>query len=177
MKIAGHVLQELALLGQMAGFGAAAGIVYDGLRICRKGIPHRQKWIDREDLVFWICAGLCFFLFLVNRCEGKIRLYTILAVFAGAFLYHISVSRFVVGCGGFLFVKAVRFVSFWGQLLTKAIKRLKNASKRVRLCLYGLFTGEKAGKKRQRGHKKDGKSRIQKESCKGGAGSPGKEKL
>ena len=92
MNVAGNVAAETMLFVRTAGLGVVMGAAYDCLRIFRKGISHRKEWVDREDLVFWICAGLLFFEFLIYYYQGKLRFFEIAAVCFGAWLCQSSHS-------------------------------------------------------------------------------------
>lgn len=152
--------QDGILLIIMLRNGICMGAAYDGLRIFRKMIPHQKKWMDREDLVFWICAGLLFFDDLVRNFNGEVRLSYLLLCSAGAVLYEVSVSALIVKAGTALLKKSVGF--FGGVLFPvwKCIKWLKNLVKRGNILLYGHFAHicKRRGDRGERKH--NGESRI-----------------
>ncbi|HCT90018.1 MAG TPA: hypothetical protein DF613_01350 [Lachnospiraceae bacterium] len=165
MSIAGNVAAETILFLRTAGLGMVMGAAYDSLRIFRKGISHRKEWVDREDLVFWICAGLLFFEFLICHYQGKLRFFEIAAVCFGAWLYQRTVSPPVVRIGGKCFAAFTglcRKCSVWVRMRAgRLIKWLKNGCKRVKLQLCRRRT---AATKDHRGERtKNGKGKRQSE--------------
>ena len=151
---------DLWLFEQMAFFGWCMGLVYDGLRIFRNTFSHSKRWVDREDLVFWICAGLLFFDWIVCHVEGVLRGSEILAVVLGAAVYQYTISPFVVkiaSCILRLVTLAIKKLFFPACL---CIKWLKNHLKRGRISMYGHL--KRFGKrKKDRGERKNnGESRV-----------------
>ena len=158
--VSSRTAADVWLFARMAFFGWTMGMVYDGLRIFRNTFPHSRRWVDREDLVFWICAGLLFFDYLVRHVSGALRFGEILAAVTGAALYQYLVSPF--------FVKIVSHILL---LLTGIIKKLflpgricikwlKNHLKRGKILVYGHL---KQSRKRNvdRGERKNnGESRV-----------------
>lgn len=152
---------ETMLFVWTAGLGVVMGAVYDCLRIFRKGVSHRKAWVDREDLVFWICAGLLFFEFLIYHYQGKVRFFEIAAVCFGAWLYEQTVSPLVVRVGGKGFAVFTGLCKKCGMRVGKFIKWLKNGCKRVKLQLCRRWT---AATKDYRGEQtKNGKGKRQSE--------------
>lgn len=158
--VSSRAAADFCLFVQIAALGWCMGMCYDGLRIFRNTIPHDKRWVDREDLVFWLCAGLLFFDWLVRHAGGQLRLSVILAAAAGACVYQYTLSPFFV-----------RFSSCVLRLLTKAIKKLffpaclcikwlKNRLKRGRISLYGLFKPFRQRNKNRGERKNNGESRI-----------------
>ena len=158
--ISSRVAADALLFGQMALFGWCMGMAYDGLHIFRNTLPHSRRWVDREDLVFWICAGLLFFDWLVRHVRGELRISEILAALAGAAVYQYTISPFLV-----------KSVSLLLRILTKLMKKLffpaclcikwlKNHLKRGRISMYGHL--KRFGKrKKDRGERKNnGESRV-----------------
>lgn len=160
MNVAGNVTAETVLFLRTAGLGAAMGAAYDGLRIFRKGIAHKKQWIDREDLIFWICAGLLFFEFLICHYQGKLRFFEIAAVCLGAWVYQHTASPAVVAVGGRGFAAVTGLCRKCRIRLCRLIKWLKNEGKRVKLQLCCLWAKGRKDKKRER--TKNGKNRRKK---------------
>lgn len=102
--------------------GAAIAFVYDFFRILRRGIKHADAIVSGEDLLFWILTGMALFYMSLYINNGEFRLYFILGMFAGAFVYNRTVSRFFVAAGSFLLRKIVEIIQF---LLKKTVKLCK----------------------------------------------------
>lgn len=155
-----QAVKDGILLVAMLLAGICTGAAYDGLRIFRKLIPHQKKWVDREDLVFWICAGLLFFDELVRQFEGEIRIGCLLAAVAGYMAYEVAVSPFFVKAGVFLLGFPVRLLGKLFFFALRCIKWLKYQAKRGRITLYGHFA-RICKRKNDRGERKhNGESRI-----------------
>ena len=151
---------DLWLFVQMAFFGWCMGLVYDGLRIFRNTFSHSKRWVDREDLVFWICAGLLFFDWIVCHVEGVLRGSEILAVVLGAAVYQYTISPFVVkivSCILRLVTLAIKKLFFPACL---CIKWLKNHLKRGRILMYSHLEKVQEEKKDRGERKNNGESRI-----------------
>ena len=158
--VSSRTAADVWLFARMAFFGWTMGMVYDGLRIFRNTFPHSRRWVDREDLVFWWCAGLLFCDDLVRHAQGELRVSEILAAAAGAGIYQYTISPFLVktvSCILRLLTKAMKKLFFPACL---CIKWLKNHLKRGRISMYGHL--KRFGKrKKDRGERKNnGESRV-----------------
>ena len=134
-----RVSKDGILLVTMLLAGICTGAAYDGLRIFRKLVPHQKKWVDREDLVFWICAGLLFFDELVRQFEGEVRMGGLMTAAVGYLLYEGIASPFVVKAGVFLLKFPVGMLGKLFFFASQCIKWLKYQAKRGRITLYGHF--------------------------------------
>lgn len=148
---------ETILFLRTAGLGVVMGAAYDGLRIFRKGISHRKEWVDREDLVFWICAGLVFFEFLICHYQGKLRFFEIAAVCFGAWAYQRTASPLIVRVGGRCFAAFTGLCKKCRMQVRRLIKWLKNGCKRVKLQLcrrWAAATKDHRGERTKNGNGK-----------------------
>lgn len=150
---------ETMLFFRTAGLGMVMGAAYDGLRIFRKGIAHRKQWVDREDLVFWICAGLLFFEFLIYHYQGRLRLFEIVAVCFGAWLYQRTASPLVVRVGGRCFAAFTGLCGKCRMQVCRLIKWLKKGCRRVKLQLCRRWAS--VTKDHRRGPKENGNGKRQ----------------
>ena len=158
--VSSRAAAEVWLFAQMAFLGWCMGMAYDGLRIIRNTIPHSGRWVDREDLVFWLCAGLLFFDYLVRHAQGELRVSEILAAAAGAGIYQYTISPFLVktvSCILRLLTKAMKKLFFPACL---CIKWLKNHLKRGRILLYGHLEQSKKRNQDRGERKNNGESRV-----------------
>ncbi len=124
------ILGELRVVVTSFFCGALITVVYDVLRIFRRGIYHSNFWIGVEDLIFWIWTALWTFGVLYRENDGNLRLYTMLSMGAGMILYHMSISEPLVAFLGrvlrwivVFFIKPFSLVKFymifWGKKLKK----------------------------------------------------------
>lgn len=72
---------------------------YDLLRIWRRVIRHGTVWIGIEDMFFWCWCAVAVFGMLYRQNDGLLRGFVIAAVLSGMFLYHFTISRYVVNAG------------------------------------------------------------------------------
>ena len=107
--------------------------VYDLLRIVRRVVAHNGFWVAVEDLIFWMFCGIAVFLLMYHMSNGTLRWFAVLGALAGMFLYHRTVSRFLV-----------KYVSALGnkikQLLCRMVRLLLTPVKAILRCAGG-FTG------------------------------------
>lgn len=76
--------------------GAVLALVYDGVRIFRMLIPHKEIVVDIEDLAFWMFTAWMVFrtLFYYNR--GALRGYAFLGMLLGVLIYMLTISRILM---------------------------------------------------------------------------------
>lgn len=128
--MSGVILEELRVAGIAIISGACITIVYDCLRIFRRVVPHGNVWIGIEDFFFWIWTALWVFSVLYRENDGSLRMYTILAMVLGMFLYHQTISEFLVCFLSKLFKQILWIVLF-------PLKKVK---------IYIIFFGKKLKK-------------------------------
>ena len=76
--------------------GASVGLLYDLFRILRKNIKTNPILIGVQDIIFWTLSAIIVFFYIMIGNSGELRLYEILGVGIGAFLYNLILSRFIV---------------------------------------------------------------------------------
>lgn len=76
----------------MVACGAAAGALYDLLRLARSPLDGRGAWLP--DALFALAAGALLFLAMARVQLPGLRAYVLLGGAVGWFLYDASVSRF-----------------------------------------------------------------------------------
>ena len=89
-----HMQAKLFLLTVLMGGGM--GLVYDGLRLFRHGLPHKPFWIQIEDGLFWLIAVFLVFGVMLHVGSGEIRFFIILGIFGGMGLYFLTLSAVVM---------------------------------------------------------------------------------
>ena len=79
--------------------GIVIGVWYDILRIVRR-ILAAGMWISlAADIAFGLGAGLIAICCLYISCYGEVRLYSIIGMLMGCFLYLATVSRLMRAAG------------------------------------------------------------------------------
>lgn len=87
---------ELTLFMKSLWCGAFLLMVYDGLRIFRRVVPHSPAAVGVEDFFFWVGSGLYLFSRVFQENEGALRGYFLLGAAAGMAAWHWSLSEYSV---------------------------------------------------------------------------------
>ena len=87
---------ETSFLLQAHAAGIWGAFFYDGIRIFRRVIPHRQFWVSTEDVLFWVICALKGFQIMYENETGGLRWFAILGGCFGVYLYKKLISRFYV---------------------------------------------------------------------------------
>ena len=106
--MADFISGELFKLAMSIGFGAAMAVIYDIFRILRRIVPHNTVAVSTEDLLFWVCLGFPAFGFVLFINDGIFRLYFVLGIMLGIFVYRETVSRILVKILVFLLKKNIK---------------------------------------------------------------------
>ena len=88
-----QVCREARLLLLGLGGGIVLMVVYDGLRLFRFLVPHKNLVTGLEDLCYWIWSGFFTFLFLYRENDGALRFYIIGSIFCSMLFYDRIISR------------------------------------------------------------------------------------
>lgn len=87
---------ELSTLSIFLILGICIGLLFDIFRISRRVFKTPNIIIYIEDISFWILTGFLILYTIGVFTNGEIRLYMILMIFIGAFLYFISISKYFI---------------------------------------------------------------------------------
>ncbi|MCM1308950.1 MAG: spore cortex biosynthesis protein YabQ, partial [Butyrivibrio sp.] len=115
--MADFVTAELVRLCLSVAVGAGFAIVYDVFRVARRAVKHSYAAVSGEDIIFWLAAGVAAFFFFLFLDEGRLRLYTVLGIFAGITVYRLTLGRLLV--------------PFFGNIIEKILKIATNLLKKV----------------------------------------------
>lgn len=116
--------------------GLIIGIIFDIFRITRKTfkLPNIITYI--EDALFWILTGAIILFTIYVFTDGQIRLYMILMLIIGAFIYFMFASKYFIKINTKVldFIKLIiRFIAKpfikIGVILRKIFKKLNFFSK------------------------------------------------
>ena len=103
-----HAQAQLFLLTILLGGGM--GLVYDGLRVFRHGLPHKPFWVQLEDGLFWAAAVFLVFGVMLHASSGEIRFFSIFGLFGGMGLYFLALSPFVLAASDRI-LRLMRYVT------------------------------------------------------------------
>lgn len=81
------ILFELQFFSKAFLLGVFMMIIYDGIRIFRRLIPHGTAVVALEDILYWLFCGAGIFRMLYVENSGAIRGFAIAAVVLGMLLY------------------------------------------------------------------------------------------
>lgn len=140
------VYKEWELLLQTIKMGIKLAFIYDGVRIFRILISHKNIMISLEDFFFWIYATWIIFQLQLEKSEGVLRGFSILGMMAGMVLYNKIL-------GERLLVLAEKGIGFIKRQLTGIGKMLK-----MKLCKQRAVCTKirsKHGKKKNSSKKKE----------------------
>lgn len=133
------IYQELGFLEDSIATGVFLLLIYDGLRILRRTIPHRRSVVNLEDFVYWLSVAFFVFSLLYRKNDGEIRWFAVLGIFAGMLLYSYTVSALIVRFFSFLLGKIVKAAGKIWKICRKPLtlikKRLKKGWKTIRMFI------------------------------------------
>lgn len=110
---------ELSVSGQALDFllacllGAGLGVLYDVFRIVRMAFWRGRLLIAVQDILYWVLAAVCTFLFMLMRSDGQIRFHILLGETLGFVVYYFTVGMIVFHASKFiinLIKKVLRFL-------------------------------------------------------------------
>ena len=81
------VYWEWELLLQAIKMGVKLAFIYDGIRMFRFLISHKNIVVSIEDLLFWTYAAIVIFKLQLELSDGVLRGFSILGMLLGIFLY------------------------------------------------------------------------------------------
>lgn len=97
--------------------GFFIGFLYDIFRVLRRTVPHRAFVVQIEDVLYWGCASVLMFYFMLFRNYGEIRFFSIVGAVVGVVLYFCSLSRVFMSA-------AVAFIEFMKKVVATAVRIL-----------------------------------------------------
>jgi spore cortex biosynthesis protein YabQ len=90
------IIKELQFFGLAMLRGILLLILYDLLRIFRRIVPHGVSAVALEDVLYWLGTTLLIFQLIYQENDGAVRGYALLALAAGMYFYHQTVSNWLV---------------------------------------------------------------------------------
>ena len=116
------MLDQLYIVISFFFSGIVIGILFDLFRSTRRSFKIPNIIIYIEDALFWILTGLIIILTIFICTDGQIRLYMILMLITGAFIYFSLVSKFVI----IINVKLLNLVQSIIHFITQTFKIILN---------------------------------------------------
>ena len=160
--MSGMIRQEADFLLVSLLWGVGLTAVYDCLRIIRVAVRHASFAIAAEDFLYWVFAAFSLFILLFSMNDGNLRWYALAGAGAGMWLYHITLSRFLVKWLGALLSLVMKGLAFpmkiLGGLLKKRVKWLTIKLKKKKQDMKqsrapGKKSREESGGRKQRKEK------------------------
>ena len=127
------IREEISVFLEAAWYGMFIAIFYDVLRIIRRVIKHHDIIVGIQDFLFWVIVGVAVFSMIFQYNDGVVRGYIFLALMLGAYIYHKSVSSFLVK----YISKVLNFILT--LLLKKPLKWTKIILRRILMLLMKPF--------------------------------------
>lgn len=93
--------------------GVGIGVLYDIFALIRSYLKKSSVVTGLLDSLFWICATVALFAFVMTISEGRMRWYVLVGTLGGTFIYKCTISA--------LFFRTIRIII---SLLTKTLKLL-----------------------------------------------------
>ena len=144
--------------------GVKLAFIYDGIRIFRFLITHKNIVVSLEDLFFWIYAAGILFKLQLEQSNGVLRGFSILGILSGMFLYNRLIGERLVGL-------AEKGIGFTKRQLTESVKMLK-----IKLCKHcNVFENSRSkhGREKNPGKKKEAEQSCNAVSNDGSSGNDG----
>lgn len=121
------IFDELHLFGICLLLGAAIAFIYDVIRIMRLLIPHKDVFVDIEDLIFWLFTAWIVFWTLFTYNRGSLRAYAFMGMFLGVIIYALTLSRILM----FLIHKMIPYWRGFLVFLSKPFKKMRNSLRKT----------------------------------------------
>lgn len=140
------VYWEWSLLLQAIKLGVKLTFVYDGIRMFRILIKHKNIVVSIEDIIFWMYSAVVIFELQLEQSDGVLRGFCILGMFLGMYLY----SKIL---GERLILLAEKGIGLFKRQLTDMAKMFK-----MKLCKRDTGSANnrrKHGKEKNTGEKKE----------------------
>jgi len=109
--------------------GVLIALVYDGLLVLRKTIPHNAFWLALEDIGFWFFCAIYVFLWLHRESSGTLRWYAVVGALVGMWLYKKTLSGLLLKTGVFVLERLLRILEKLLVVLATPLRLLKRKSK------------------------------------------------
>ena len=121
--------QESIFLLHTLWTGVLIALVYDGLLVLRKTVPHNSLWLTLEDMGFWFFCAIYVFLWLYRESSGTLRWYAVAGALFGMWLYKKTLSGLLMRIGAFVLEKALWILGRLLVAMAAPVRLLKRKAK------------------------------------------------
>lgn len=133
-----YKLHELFVMVSSALSGIVMGFVYDFFRAVKTCFSQKIFWLF--DLLFWVFAGVIFYLFIYFSNNASLRWYEFVFCILGAVVYWFFASRFVLSA----LCRVVRVLKSFFRVVTGILKKVVLGFKRFFSPIADRFYNKKA---------------------------------
>jgi len=76
--------------------GIIIGVIFDFFRALRKVKKYNDKYINIQDIIFFLIVGIVLSVVLIYNLQNELRLYLFFAIFIGIAIYISTISIYTV---------------------------------------------------------------------------------
>ncbi len=105
--------------------GICIGILFDIFRVTRKTFKTPNILIYIEDVLFWILTGILLLFTIFTFTTGEIRLYMIIILLLGSFIYFSIISKYFMLINS----KILNFIKSTIIFILNPLKKLRKMKK------------------------------------------------
>ncbi|MBQ9142083.1 MAG: spore cortex biosynthesis protein YabQ [Lachnospiraceae bacterium] len=134
--------RDVIFLLQAFSVGVLITFAYDGLRILRRVVTHRQFMVSLEDFLFWVFCAVAVFLWMYRVSNGSLRWFAVAGALTGMLLYKKLFSELLVtyiakllklilgilGKGMSFLLRPIRFA---GHKMSDAHGKVRNCRRKI----------------------------------------------
>ncbi len=148
----GDSMWEINLSGQLLSFcyavalGMILSLVYDIFKALRLAYNHKTLTVFFEDIFYFLFSAFATFIFFLIFTGGEIRLFILVGLFIGFFVWKMTLSYFTVfvlrrflnllkSFFAFINRKIIEFLNVFGKFFPIFKKILKNIQNRLKKLL------------------------------------------
>ena len=91
-----QILAEIRFFVSSVTIGVLESVIYDGVRILRRVIPHHKVMVALEDLLFWLVTLFLMFFCLYDMNDGVLRWFSVVGVLIGIRIYKKIFGEYLV---------------------------------------------------------------------------------
>ena len=91
-----QILAEIHFFVSSVTIGVLESVIYDGVRILRRVIPHHKVMVALEDLLFWLVTLFLMFFCLYDMNDGVLRWFSVVGVLIGIRIYKKIFGEYLV---------------------------------------------------------------------------------
>lgn len=125
---------QIYILVSFFATGVCIGVLFDIFRVTRRIFKTPNILIYSEDILFWLLTGLLLLFTIFTFTDGQIRLYMILMLILGSFIYFALISRYFIMINQKILDIIKKIINFLILPIKKLIKSIKNIKKISKNC-------------------------------------------